>query len=81
MEAPEAPRRKANYVGAPAIFALEQACAEINAAFETFGVYLVGSALDRPDWRDVDLRCIMIDEQFARLFPNAGQHWEQDPRG
>ena len=30
-------RKKASYVGAPAIFALEQACAHINAAFDKYG--------------------------------------------
>jgi hypothetical protein len=41
---------------------------------------MVGSALERPDWRDVDLRYIMADEDFAKLFPDAGQHWEHDAR-
>jgi hypothetical protein len=73
-------RKKANYVGAPAIFALEQACGDICEAFGGFGCYLVGSALERADWRDVDLRYIMSDSDFAVLFPDAGQHWEQDAR-
>ena len=53
------PRKKFCYVGAPAIFALETACRQITEAFDSYGVYLVGSALERPDWRDVDLRMIM----------------------
>lgn len=73
-------RKKASYVGAPAVFALEQACRDINDAFGGYGCYLVGSALERADWRDVDVRFIMKDEDFAVLFPNAGQCWEQDPR-
>lgn len=71
---------KANYVGAPAIFALEQACREVSEAFDGFGCYLVGSAIQRPTWRDVDVRYIMADEEFAQLFPSADQHWEQDAR-
>jgi len=71
---------KPSYVGAPAIFALSQACQQLNDAFGGYGCYLVGSALERADWRDVDLRYIMSDEDFAVLFPNAGQHWENDPR-
>lgn len=71
---------KACYVGAPAIFALELACTPINEAFDGFGCYLVGSALERRDWRDVDVRFIMQDEAFNKLFPNAGQHWEHDVR-
>src|SRR4051812_11848261 len=71
-----APRKKANYVGAPAIFALEQACGDLCEAFGGFGCYLVGSALERADWRDVDVRCILADSDFAKLFPEAGDHWE-----
>lgn len=71
---------KATYVGAPACFALEQACQQLRDAFGEYGVYLVGSALERQDWRDVDVRYILSDEAFAWLFPDAGQHWEHDPR-
>jgi hypothetical protein len=74
-------RNKASHVGAPAIFALSQACRQINEAFsDCFGCYLVGSALERPDWRDVDVRLILSDEAFAAEFPGADQHWEQDTR-
>ncbi len=73
-------RVKSSYVGAPAIFALDLACQTINKAFGDYGCYLVGSALERADWRDVDVRFIMDDGCFADLFPNAGQHWEQDAR-
>lgn len=77
-----APRRKANHIGAPACFELELACKHLREAFGGFGVYQVGSSLDRADWRDVDLRMILPDDEFAALFPNAGPsgQWEQDPR-
>lgn len=75
---------KGLYVGAPACFALELECQHINRAFGGFGCYLVGSALDRPDWRDIDVRLIMADEEFAALFPDAGpvehHRWEFDAR-
>lgn len=73
---------KANYIGAPAIFLLETAARNINEAFGGFGCYLVGSALERPTFRDVDVRYIMKDEQFNDLFPDAGAdgNWEHDPR-
>ncbi|HEV7658845.1 MAG TPA: hypothetical protein VGO55_03265 [Allosphingosinicella sp.] len=77
------PRRKGIYVGAPACFALELACQQVVAAFGGFGcggLYLVGSALARPDWRDIDLRLILPDDEFAALFPNASDHWEFDER-
>ena len=76
-------KRKANYVGAPAVFALELACQHINAAFGSFGCYLVGSALERQSRRDIDVRFIMADTEFAALFPDCNIKpgtWEQDPR-
>ena len=77
-------RQKASYVGAPAIFALEQAVGQVWKAFcedaTHGGCYLVGSAIERADWRDVDVRCILDDKAFAALFPQAGQSWEQDTR-
>jgi len=79
-EKPQQGRRKANYIGAPACFALEQACQHLCEAFGHYGCYQVGSSLERPDWRDVDVRYILPDEEFAKLFPDAGDHWEFDPR-
>lgn len=76
----ESKATKGIYIGAPACFALELECRNICDAFGGFGCYVVGSALDRPDWRDVDVRLILKDEEFARLFPHVGQHWEQDVR-
>jgi hypothetical protein len=73
-------RAKVNYIGAPACFRLEQGCQLINRVFGGYGCYLVGSALERADWRDIDIRCIMADELFAEEFPGAGQHWEHNPR-
>ncbi|WP_199170525.1 hypothetical protein [Caulobacter sp. FWC2] len=75
-------RAKATYIGAPACFALESACQDINRAFGGFGCYLVGSALERPDWRDVDVRLIMDDEEFDAEFPHTMKNgtWEFDPK-
>lgn len=74
-------REKGVHIGAPACFALELGCKIINDAFDGFGCYVVGSALDRPDWRDVDVRLIMSDAGFSELFPTAvGESWELDPR-
>ena len=72
---------KPSHVGAPAIFAIDMAVRPIVEAFENVGCFLVGSAIERPDWRDIDLRLMMMDEDFAILFPNVGaNHWEHDPR-
>lgn len=71
---------KVSYIGAPAVFALEIACQTVCNAFGGYGCFVVGSSMERPDWRDVDVRLIMSDEDFAALFPDAGSHWEHDQR-
>lgn len=78
--------KKASHIGAPACFALELACKHLRDAFYSdkyhIGIYVVGSCLHKPDWRDVDVRMIMEDEAFANLFPKATLHsgaWEFDP--
>ena len=77
-----APKRtKGTYIGAPACFALDMCCRQIREAFNVhYGVYQVGSSLERQDWRDVDVRFVMEDTEFDKLFPSAGAHWEQDAR-
>lgn len=59
---------RANYIGAPEFFELNQACRTITEAYGCC-VYLVGSALERRDFRDVDVRCILDDAVFDREFP------------
>src|SRR5690348_5272200 len=65
--------KRANYVGAPEIFHLNVLCQVINQAFgdDGYGCYLVGSSLHKRDYRDVDVRYIMQDEHYDRLFPNS----------
>lgn len=75
------PRKKGIHTGAPACFALDLACKQLNEAFGGFHCYLVGSALERADWRDIDVRYILSDDEFAELFPNAHPDaWESDVR-
>lgn len=64
----DAPKERANYVAAPGYFALNHACVIVNRALDGFGCYHVGSSLERRDYRDVDVRFIMSDEAFDRLF-------------
>jgi hypothetical protein len=61
---------RANYVPAPHFYNLNQACRIVNAAFGNFGCYLVGSAIERRDYRDVDVRFIMDDALYDHLFRN-----------
>ena len=56
-----------NWVGAPQLFNLSQACRMVVESFDS-GVYLVGSSIHKRDFRDVDVRCIMSDESFAKWF-------------
>lgn len=84
------PRKKWNYIGAPAVFALEQACQALYDAFcidcRYGGIYGVGSAFERSNFRDVDVRLMLDDDAFRTLFPavefstTGPCTWEFDPR-
>lgn len=68
MGSPASPaRRRETYVGSPGYFLLNQACLAVNAAFDTT-CFLVGTAVSYRSWRDVDVRAIVPDEQYERLF-------------
>lgn len=63
---------RAHYLSTVEYFRLDQAARIVRDAFGFgFGVYLVGSCLRRPDYRDVDVRCLIGDADFDRLFPDA----------
>lgn len=64
-------RERASYLPAPAQFNLNHACVPLWSAFGD--CYLVGSSLERRDFRDVDIRCILPDEEFNALFPDIGR--------
>ena len=75
-------KEKHIYIGAPAAFKLELAMQHIAKAFVDGSCYVVGSVLKRPDWRDVDVRMILSDEDFDKEFPNTLKDgtWEFNPR-
>lgn len=60
--------KRANFIGAPEFFDLNQACTAITAAYG-YNLYLVGSSITKRDFRDVDLRCILDDDEFDQMFP------------
>lgn len=60
---------RASYLSPPDFHRLDWACRTITAAFDGAPVYLVGSALTRPDYRDIDLRLILPDDQAAQYPP------------
>jgi hypothetical protein len=56
------------YVGSPGFFLLDQASLAVGLAFNSTP-YLVGSSVERQDWRDVDVRVMLDDDEWERLFP------------
>lgn len=62
---------RANYLPAPHYFNLNMACLSLAEAFGHC-IYLVGSSTERADYRDVDVRCILDDDAFDKLFPGLG---------
>lgn len=71
--------KRANFLGAPAAFNLNQACLIITEAYGHC-LYLVGSCLTKPDYRDVDLRLILDDADFDAIFPRCPRSTRLDPR-
>lgn len=59
--------RAASYLSPPDFHRLNWACRPIRHAFRT-PPYLVGSALTRLDFRDIDIRLILDDAVVARMF-------------
>lgn len=66
---PDEPKR-GTYILRPRLMALDLACVPLAAGF-TCDVYLVGSALLRPDFRDVDVRVLLSPEEFSAMFPGV----------
>lgn len=67
--------KRANYIGAPEFYHLNNVCRMVTEAFG-WHLYLVGSSLKRRDYRDVDIRLILPDNEFDAMFPGiSGAHW------
>ena len=66
---PERPR--ATYLSPPDLYRLDAACVPLREAFGT--PYLVGSVLRRRDFRDVDVRLLLQDDDFDRQFPSSAR--------
>lgn len=58
------------YLGADQLDRLDHASLIVAQALDV--PYLVGSVLERPDYRDVDVRVVLDDDEYARLFPGPG---------
>lgn len=67
--ATEKPRvRAASYLSPPDMHVLDWACVPVWKSIRDGGLYLVGSVMTRPDFRDIDLRLIQHDERHAEMF-------------
>lgn len=62
-------KSKASWLDVPEFFRLDVACRPLVDAFGATP-YLVGSCLERSDYRDVDISLMLPDEQFSAMFPN-----------
>lgn len=67
------------YVGMPQALLLDEFGHQIWAAFGDCP-YLVGSALERKGWRDVDVRLILSDEEYERLDLGDPTHQHQNAK-
>src|SRR5574343_1967678 len=65
--APNTGQSYGQYIGPPACDKLDLACVLINKAFGDV-CYLVGSALHKRDFRDVDVRLLLDDKKADALF-------------
>lgn len=63
---------RAYYLSPPDFHRLDWACTPIRRAFNT-PPYLVGSVLQRADYRDIDIRLILDDEVVERMFSEHPQ--------
>lgn len=66
--------RRASYLSPHQLRRLDLACLPLRQAFPDHGPYLVGSVLERADFRDVDVRVVLVDEQWDAMFPGAKVH-------
>lgn len=67
-------RKRSSYLSTLELHELDEACGPFLAAFGTHP-YLVGSVEQRPDFRDVDVRLILADDEFDALFAERKGLW------
>lgn len=67
---PETEKHRASYLTVSQQFNLNVACRVLRGF--GFGTYHVGSSLNKPDYHDIDLRCIMPDDEYDKMFSPDG---------
>lgn len=80
------PMKRVNWLPAPHFFNLNMACLPLERAFDQLagetghsGCYLVGSCLRKRDYRDVDVRLMLDDATYARLFGDSADRPDLNP--
>ena len=69
VEADDRVPERSIYLSVSQLYNLRRACRPI---WESYGnVFLVGSVLKRPNFRDVDIRCMIEDEVYYAMFPQS----------
>lgn len=75
----EGGKHYATFLDVTSFIELRFAAAIVKGIFdESFGIFLVGSALKRKDWRDVDVRQIISDAEFERRFGEFVEPYENN---
>lgn len=64
-----APKRRVSFLTVNQTYNLNQACRPVASL--GYGTFHVGSSLERADYHDVDLRCMLADEEYDRIFPSG----------
>jgi hypothetical protein len=73
-------KTQCNYLTPSELLKLRNACILISQAYDDCYLMLVGSCLEKPDFRDVDVRCIIPDIEFGYLFPASAEEEVFDAR-
>lgn len=75
IHAPKKEELFGNFVGMPAALHLEEFGSQVWSAFGS-PPYLVGSAITSKTWRDVDVRLILMDDEYEALFPKTDPRYQ-----
>ncbi len=70
------PHYRPHYIPSVKWVNLNLACDVVNKALDGFGCYLVGSAGERPNFWDVDVRFVMRDDEYDHMFKNPEGGWK-----
>jgi len=61
---------RVSWLTVPETYRLNSACLDLVQVFDGNHPYLVGSVLERADYHDVDVRMMLPDKKFKKMFSN-----------